>query len=84
MNQAICHRCQGLMHPIDPLDPLDVLRGGEYDHIQAWRCVACGDLVDSVIMENRSRPRKQRSLRQRSTPRQPVFKDPDVEWPIWR
>lgn len=81
MDRVICHRCQGLMHPVDPLDPLDVLRGGEYNRIRAWRCVACGDLIDSVIMQNRSRPRNQRGLRQKSPPRQPVFKVLDSSWP---
>lgn len=45
-----CHRCQGLMHPIDPLDPLDALRTGERDSMQAWRCISCGNLIDPVII----------------------------------
>lgn len=78
MDQVTCRRCEGLMHPIDPFDPLDVLRGSTRDQIRAWRCVACGDLIDSVIMQNRSRPRRQRGFRHKSTPRQPVFKVPDA------
>ncbi len=74
MGRVTCHRCQGLMHPVDPLDPLDVLRGSEYDHIRAWRCLTCGDLIDLVIMQNRRRPRNQQGLRQKPTPRQPVFR----------
>lgn len=66
-----CHRCQGLMYPVGPLDPLDT---DGHKLICAWRCVACGDLVDPVIIHNRMRSRNQRKTRQRSTPRHPIFK----------
>lgn len=84
MDRVICRRCHGLMHPIDPLDPLDLIQGVPLEDIRAWRCVTCGELIDSVIMQNRSRPRPHRVRRRESTPRQPVFKDPEWEWPVWR
>ena len=84
MDRVTCRRCQGIMHPIDPLDPLDLIQGASLDVIPAWRCVTCGELIDPVIMRNRSRPRPHRVRRRDSTPRQPVFKNPDWEWPVWR
>ncbi|MGB4068694.1 MAG: hypothetical protein WBK08_11740 [Nitrospira sp.] len=74
MDPITCRRCHGLMYPIDPLDPMDVIQGGKPDDIRAWRCVTCGELIDPVIMQNRSRPRHHRLRRRDSTPRQPVFK----------
>ncbi|NGZ94679.1 MAG: hypothetical protein CV089_00850 [Nitrospira sp. WS110] len=65
------------MHPVDPLDPLDVIQGGELDAIRAWRCLTCGNLIDSVIMQNRVRTAGHRRLRKRQSPRHPVFKVPD-------
>jgi hypothetical protein len=35
-------------------------------------------------MQNRIRSTHQRGGRKRMPPRHPVFKDPDVEWPVWR
>lgn len=84
MDRVTCRRCQGIMHPIDPLDPLDLIQGASLDDIRAWRCVTCGELIDPVIMQNRSRPRPQRVRRREIPPRQPVFKDPEWEWPVWR
>lgn len=77
MDPVICRRCHGLMQPIDPLDPLDVIQGGNPDDIRAWRCVTYGELIDPVIMHNRSRPRHHRLRRRDSTPRLPVFRVPD-------
>ena len=77
MDPITCRRCHGLMHPIDPLDPMNVIEGGKPDDIRAWRCVTCGELIDPVIMQNRSRPRHHRLRRRDSTPRQPVFRVPD-------
>ncbi|MCP9448308.1 MAG: cobalamin B12-binding domain-containing protein [Nitrospira sp.] len=69
-----CHRCQGLMHPIDPLDPLDALRTGGHDGMQAWRCISCGNLIDPVIMRNRYHALTNRARRRSTSPRQPVFR----------
>lgn len=69
-----CHRCQGLMHPIDPLDPLDALRTGEHDSMQAWRCISCGNLIDPVIIRNRRVTMTSRTRRRGTSPRQPVYK----------
>jgi len=44
----ICKRCHGLLvedHCYDLLDDSISLR--------AWRCISCGNLVDSVILKNR-------------------------------
>jgi hypothetical protein len=38
-----------------PVDLLDEAGGLLHQHIAAWRCVACGDITDSVIAENRGR-----------------------------
>ena len=74
MDRVTCRRCQSLMHPVDPLDSFDALRGIEHDCARAWRCVACGDVIDQVIMQNRLRSNNQRSARRKTRPRQPVFK----------
>ncbi len=74
MDHRTCHRCQGLMHPIDPLDPLDALRTGEQDDMQAWRCISCGNLIDPVIIRNRRVVMTSRTRRRGTSPRQPVFK----------
>jgi hypothetical protein len=44
----MCHRCRGLLieeHCYDLLDHEISLR--------AWRCISCGNIVDSVILKNR-------------------------------
>jgi len=48
-----CQRCQSLM-VFDRF--LDVY--GDTGHLwfRGWRCVACGDIVDPVILVNRRRP----------------------------
>jgi hypothetical protein len=45
-----CRRCQGLMVPelIEDLPEHWALHG-----VGAWRCVACGDITDPVIVANR-------------------------------
>lgn len=84
MASITCRRCHGLMHPIDPLDPLHVIQGGQPFDVRAWRCMTCGDVIDPVIVRNRSLSRQPRIRGRDSMPRHPIFKDPDVEWPVWR
>jgi hypothetical protein len=65
----MCHRCQGFMCPADLL----VGRSdSEYDSSCGWRCVACGEIVDQVIVRNRIRAKDQRCVRRLKKPRQPV------------
>ena len=45
-----CHRCQGFM---DPVDLLDWASGSGQDRSRAWRCVACGEIIDEAILSNR-------------------------------
>ena len=43
-----CYRCKGLMVK-DRLYDLY----GTHVHLDAWRCVVCGDMLDAVILHNR-------------------------------
>ena len=43
-----CRRCRGLMVK----DRLYDLYDTQWQ-LNAWRCVACGDLLDAVILRNR-------------------------------
>jgi hypothetical protein len=45
-----CERCQNMMVPVPLLD-----EGGRVMEESAWRCVACGDVVDPVIVRHRRR-----------------------------
>ena len=47
-----CSRCQGFMWPYELRDEAG---GRAYDSSPAFRCVICGELVDSVILTNRNR-----------------------------
>ena len=47
-----CTRCGGLMVQDSILDLMDTDIRAE-----AWRCISCGDVVDSVILANRNRHR---------------------------
>jgi len=43
-----CERCQGMLVEDHCYDLFD------YEiSMKAWRCVACGDIVDDVILRNR-------------------------------
>jgi hypothetical protein len=44
-----CRRCRGLLVKDRLYDLYDTLL-----HAEAWRCIACGDLHDAVILRNRS------------------------------
>lgn len=65
----ICHRCQGLMWPVELRD----WGGGlGYDCSDAWRCLVCGDIVDPVIEANRRRTKESRLGRRRKQARHNV------------
>jgi hypothetical protein len=48
-----CHRCQNRMFPINLQDEAGAL---VHQADTAWRCFACGNIVDPLIHLNRSRP----------------------------
>jgi RNase P subunit RPR2 len=64
-----CHRCRGFMCPVDLLEWAS---GSGHDGVSAWRCVACGEIIDRVIAENRIRPRDRRCVRGQKKYRQSV------------
>jgi hypothetical protein len=68
-----CPRCHGFMSPVDL--PLWAGNSGP-ENGQAWRCVACGEIIDQVIVRNRIHTRDRRLPRRQKTPRQPVLKAP--------
>lgn len=70
-----CHRCHGFMCPTDLLVGRS---GSEYDSFRGWRCVACGEIVDEVIVRNRIRTRDQRCVRRLKKSRQPVRMMPAI------
>ena len=43
-----CHRCGGLMF-------YERFLGQEVEDFSGWRCVTCGEIVDEVILKNRTR-----------------------------
>jgi hypothetical protein len=66
-----CHRCHGFMCPVDLLIGV---RGSGYESVHGWRCVACGEIVDRVIVQNRIRASTQRLVKRQKRPRQPVLR----------
>jgi hypothetical protein len=40
-----CHRCGGMM--------IYEKYYGDCEHFFGWRCIACGEVIDPVILENR-------------------------------
>ena len=62
----ICHRCQGLMCPCDLRD----WAGGKGEGFWgALRCITCGEIVDQVILSNRTRARERKSGLHEKRPR---------------
>ena len=50
-----CRRCNGLLVKDRLYDLYDT-----HVHLDAWRCLACGDVLDAVILQNRmNRTRQQ-------------------------
>jgi len=68
-----CDRCHGFMCPVDLLDWVS---GRGHDSFRAWRCVACGEIIDLVIVRNRIRARVQRIVRRQKKPHQSVHRVP--------
>ena len=64
-----CHRCRGFMCPVDLLERAS---DSGHDGVLAWRCVACGEIIDRVIVQNRIRPRDRRCVRGHKKSRQSV------------
>jgi hypothetical protein len=73
-----CHRCHGLMCPVDVLVGVS---GSGHDSVCGWRCVACGEIIDLVIVQNRIRMKDQRFVRRERKPRQSVRRVPAFSWP---
>jgi hypothetical protein len=63
-----CHRCDGFMCPVDLL--VEASSSG-HDSVSGWRCVACGEIIDLVIVQNRFRLRDRRIVRRQGKSRQP-------------
>lgn len=68
-----CQRCHSLMFPIDLLDEAG---GLVHQRAEAWRCFACGDIIDPVISENRVRTHHgwTRAIRQTATAKETSHK----------
>ena len=47
-----CHRCHSMMFPVELHDGAGGLMNNE---AAAWRCFACGEIVDQLICSNRGR-----------------------------
>jgi hypothetical protein len=60
-----------------PVDPLVGASSNGHDSVRGWRSVACGEIVDQVIVRNRIRAKDQRFVRRQKKPRQPVLRIPD-------
>lgn len=57
-----CHRCHSLMFPVDLLDEAG---GLVHQPDGAWRCFACGNIIDSLIQLNRIRHEESEERSQR-------------------
>lgn len=54
-----CTRCDGLMAPYELIDLLDSIEVS----CEAFRCINCGEIVDPVLVENRSHPERGAAVR---------------------
>ncbi len=50
----ICPRCHGLMVPLTLVD----VKASASCVSAGWRCLLCGEILDSVIVANRTGPRE--------------------------
>ena len=64
-----CHRCHNLMFPVDLLDEAG---GILHQPDAAWRCFACGNIIDPLICLNRVRPHEADEALRGRGPRQRV------------
>ena len=55
-----------------PVDLLDWMSGSGHDSSCALRCVACGEIIELVIVQNRIRLKDQRFVRRQKKIRQLV------------
>lgn len=62
----ICHRCHGLMCP---LELRDWAGGKVQDLSDALRCISCGEIVDQLIINNRTRARERETSSPKGGPR---------------
>ena len=69
-----CIRCQGLM-VTDQCD--DIFEGIHTLHTPTWRCIGCGDIIDSVILQNR---KMQAHLLQEDAPLTSIVEEIVGEW----
>ena len=71
-----CQRCENLMFP----DWFAGLGGGHPSQdVEAWRCFACGDIVDHLIRENHNRRIEEQRL---SAARRPSTRQCDRPAPL--
>lgn len=52
-----CRRCRGLMCAVDLLVTAS---NAQDDYLCGWRCISCGEIIDPVIVRNRSRTKNQK------------------------
>jgi len=57
-----CLRCHGLMVPTRLEEAAGVTSGGS---LSGWKCLLCGEVIDSVIAANRKHPQEPKRHRAR-------------------
>ena len=57
-----CVRCHGLMVPTRLEEAAGVTSGGS---LSGWKCLLCGEVIDSVITANRKHPQEPKRNRAR-------------------
>ncbi|WP_447976929.1 hypothetical protein [Candidatus Nitrospira bockiana] len=62
----MCPRCKGLMAPVDLRDWVS---GTGQDNCKAFRCIACGEIVDALILQNRGLDSEAAAARRKSRAR---------------
>ena len=67
-----CTRCEGLMVS-DNL--IDIQESGQPMWMRGWRCVACGNIVDKVILKHRMIQQSYVGSSARPAPEKPLLFD---------